>query len=250
MKLESSRASWALMLLSVAAAVATTTVGCAQHMSKQAAKSIRKEVEETDPNRAPMRLAGERAVAGAVASLDAPEQRARLKRVVSEVVSEAVAAALRTAGRTGPPLEGEPATISGPPGVSPFALLARQAAGAAGDAAAARVVAAFGENGDGPLAMSLSSTGRQLTAAAVGGATDRLAALLPGCPAGQEQACLERQVEEVARAAAGGFSAGVRQTIGWPLLLVAFAGGGLAGALGVWLWLLWSRVGGLRTRTT
>jgi len=51
---------------------------------------------------------------------------------------------------------------------------------------------------------------------------------------------------------AASFSAGVRETLGWQLILVAFGLGAVGGVLGTWLWsVLQDRQGrrrGLRTR--
>lgn len=227
-------------------------MGCAQRMGSNATagavQSFKEEMEKVDPAHAPSKIAAERAVTGALETLDSPEQRAHIQRVVSEAVTAALLAAAGnvSAGAGG---KGTSAGAARPHRDSPMEQLVHQAARAAVDAATERAVAALGPEGGGPLGVSLSQTGRQLAAEALGGATDRLAALLPGCPAGQEQACLQQQVNQLARAAAGGFSTGLRQTIGWPLLLVAFLGGAIIAALVTWLWLVWSRVGrGLRTR--
>lgn len=243
--------------LAVAAALSLSPA-CAQRLGEKAAlgmsNGLKKAAAEQDPSHRPVQVAAERAVIGAVEALDSPEQRAHLRRVVSEAVSTAVESALRSATeRSRTAAAGAGATAGGGANAasSPIALLAAQAAGSAADSAVRRVVAELGTAGDGPLALSLSRTGEQIAASAVGGATERLGALLPGCPPGQEQACLEQRLHELARSTGAGLSAGVRKNLGWPFLIAAFAVGALAGVVGAWVVSLRS-LGrrALRARTT
>jgi len=227
-----------------------TEMGCAHRIGNNATEAalqtLKEDMKKVDPAHAPARVAAERAVVGALETLDSPEQRAHIQRVVSEAVTAALLAA---AGNVSAGAAGKGSGAARPHRDSPMEQLVHQAARAAVDSATERALAALGPDGTGPLGLSLSRTGRRLADEALGGATDRLAVLLPGCPPGQEAACLQEQVNQLARAAASGLSTGLRQTIGWPLLLVAFLGGAVIAALVTWLWLVWSRVGrGLRTR--
>src|SRR5579862_6052221 len=104
---------------------------CAHEMGKRSIGGATKEVEQQqaatvdDPTRQISRVAAERAIEGAVAALDAPEQRARIQQVVNAAVTEAVASAFRTATEVP---RGENAGLAGERGVSPVALLMAQAA--------------------------------------------------------------------------------------------------------------------------
>ena len=118
-----------------AVAVAVLALGCAERIGKNAAAGAvtalqeQRAAAESDPSKQPVRMAGERAVEGAVAALDAPEQREALRRLVAEAVSTATTTAVDTATR--------------------------------------KMVEAFGPDGRGPLAVSLSRTGEQVSAALV-----------------------------------------------------------------------------------
>lgn len=193
-------------------------------------------------------IVAERAVEGSVAALDAPAQRARIQQVVDVAVTEAVTRALRVA--TGDS-SGEGAGVAGERGVSPVALLVGQVAQRAVDDAVGSLVADLGRHGEGPLATSLAGTGKNVSAAVVGSALDQLHDLFPGCRGPDAVACVNRQIASMSQSAAIGFSAGLRQTIGWALLIFAGLIGLLMGLLTHWLW---SQRGHqarlLRTRTT
>ena len=189
--------------------VAAVAAGCAERIGKQAAAGAVAELQKEhassadDPGQQPARIAGERAVEGAVTALDAPEQRARIERIVPRRVSVAAATAVEKATR--------------------------------------QLVAELGPDGEGPLAVSLSRTGERVSAAAVGGRGRRAAsspALLPECNGPDRLGCIEQRLQQTARSTAASFTAGVKDTIGWQLLLVAFALGAGGGVLGAWLWSL------------
>lgn len=180
---------------------------CAARIGQKAAegavKTMREEAE--NPSGTPAsQLAAERAVQGALGALDDPEQQARIQRMVSQ----AVAAVTRTMVED----------------------------------ASAELVAQLGEDGSGPLAASLSQAGQRVSASVAGGVVDgvgnELSALLPECSGPNRAACLQQRLQETTRTTAASFSKGVRDTIGWQFLLVAFALGAAGGALGSWLWSL------------
>ena len=191
-------------------------------------------------------MVAERAMEGSVAALDAPAQRERIQRIVDAAVDQAVASAFRS---TTEALEGGGA--SGQGGVSPVASVMGQAARTAVDDAVRALVANLGAQGEGPLATSLAATSKNVSAAVVGTAREQLDELFPGCRGPDAVACVNRQIAGMSRSAAIGFSAGLRQTIGWALLIFAGLIGLLMGLLSHWLWSQrghHARV--LRTRTT
>jgi hypothetical protein len=239
---------------SFAATIFLLASGCAHQMGKGAVSGAAQEVAQgqaanaDDPNRQISRVIAQRAIEGAVAALDAPEQRARIQQVVNAAVTEAVASALRTATEVP---HGKNAGLAGEQGVSPVALLMSQAARSALADAVHGLVVNLGGNGEGPLAASIAGTGKNVSAAVVGSALDRLTELFPGCRGPDAVACVNRQIGVMSQSAAVGFSTGVRQSIGWPLLIVAGLIGLLLGLVGHWLWS--ERGHGrqvLRTRTT
>lgn len=239
----------------LAGAVALLASACAHQMGQGAASGAAQKVREgqavsaDDPNKQIARVAAQRAVEGAVAALDAPEQRARIQQVVNAAVTEAVASALRTATEVP---TGKNAGLAGERGVSPVALLMGQAARSAVEDAVHELVVNLGGGGEGPLAASIASTGKNVSAAVVGSALDQLTQLFPGCRGPDTVACINRQIAVMSQSAAAGFSTGLRQSIGWPLLIVAGLIGLLIGLLSHWLWSQRGHHGRqvLRTRTT
>jgi hypothetical protein len=199
-----------------------------------------------DPTKQITRVAAERAVAGAVASLDAPEQRERLRQVVNELVTEAIASAFRTATAVPPGARG----ARGGEGVSPVAELLAQAARAGIETALHQVIVDLGGNGEGPLANSIASTGKRVSAGVVESALDRLTALFPGCTGPNAVDCIDRQLQATSHAAGAGFAKGVHDAIGWQLLVGIGLAGLATGILGHWLWSLRTQTRVLRTRTT
>jgi hypothetical protein len=180
---------------------------CAARIGQQAAEGAMKTMREETANPSgtpPAQLAAERAVKGAITALDDPEQKA----LIQKMVAEAVAAVTRTMVED----------------------------------ASAELVDQLGEDGSGPLAVSLSQTGQRVSASVAGGVVSgvgsELAALLPECNGPNRAACLQQRLQEATRTTAASFSKGVRDTIGWQFLLLAFVLGAAGGALGSWLWSL------------
>ena len=169
--------------------------------------------------------------------------------MVNELVAEAISTALRTATEVP---RGETNKNAAELGVSPVALLMAQAARTAASDALHEVIVGLGGKGQGPLGTSLAGTGRQLSASVVGGAVDKLSASFPGCAGPDMFACIDRRIAEASHTAAVGFSTGLRETIGWPFLIIAAVIGLAIGLLGHWLWSLRSNGRGraLRPRTT
>jgi hypothetical protein len=190
--------------IALIAALAGVGSGCAGLMGKRAAEGAVKAIEEQDADKDPRhqiaRVAAERAVEGAVSALEEPAQRAVIQRLVNEAVSAAATLAVEKATR--------------------------------------QMVAELGPDGDGPLAVSLSRTGERVSAAAVGGVGSEIAQLAPECVGLDPLGCLERRLQRTARSTAASFTAGVKDTAGWQLLLVAFVLGACGGLLAAWLWSL------------
>jgi len=234
------------------AAFALLVSACAHQMGKNAASGATQVVAEgqaenaNDPSRQVSRVFAERAMEGAIGALDAPEQRAKIQQIVDAAVAQAVVTAFRAAG------EATHDQLAGVPGrpASPVALLMGQVARTAVDDAVRGVVADLGRHGEGPLAASLAGTGKNVSAAVVGGALDQLNELFPGCRGPDAVACVNRQIASMSQSAALGFSAGLRQTIGWALLIFAGLIGLLMGLLSHWLWSHRGHAQVLRTRTT
>jgi hypothetical protein len=229
----------------VAVAVATAALGCAHRMGERAStgmlsglRSAADEAVDTPPDRQISRQMAGRAVAGALETLDTPEQRARMQALIAAAVDSATRAAIAGVtqaldGATEAAIEGMTSAVG-------------NATRAAVDAAAGQLVAQLGPSGEGPLGHSLARTGSVVSAAvvdsviggAVSGTGARLAALGPVCDGADPLTCVERRLGGLAQATGAGFAAGVAKTIRWPLLMLDFLAGAIAGVLGSWLWSL------------
>jgi hypothetical protein len=177
--------------------------GCARHIGKQAAAGAVAEMQRqstANPGNPQVQKAAAKAVEGALTELDSPEEVARIEHLVSQAASAAADVAVAKATE--------------------------------------KLLAQLGEEGDGPLAVSFARTGERVSAAAVGSVGSELLALAPECAGPDPLACIEKRLQQTARATAASFSAGVRETLGWQLLLVAFGLGAGGGVLGAWLWSL------------
>ena len=204
-----------------AAALAVLALpACAHHAGKGAVQGVAESIAESQKQNAESpetqisRVAAERAVTGAIAALNAPEQQEKLRQVVNGLVTEAIASAFRTA------------------------------------TAVQEVVDSLGGRGKGPLAQSIASTGREVSAGVVGSALDKLTALFPGCSGPDAVACINRQLQATTQSAGAGFSKGLRDSLGWQLLVAAGLLGLVAGIIGHWLWALRAQTRLLRPRTT
>jgi hypothetical protein len=189
--------------IALIAALAGVASGCAGLMGKRAAEGAVKAIEaqaSAGPEQQIARVAATRAVEGAVSALEEPAQREIIQRLVNEAVSAAATLAVQQATQ--------------------------------------QMVAELGPDGDGPLALSLSRTGERVSASAVGSVGSEIARLAPECVGPDPLGCLERRLQQTARSTAASFTAGVRDTVGWQLLLVAFVLGAGGGLLGAWLWSL------------
>jgi DNA-binding protein YbaB len=190
--------------------VAAALSACAERIGKNAAAGAMAELQKerassaTDTNKQVVRIAGERAVEGVVEALDAPEQREAIKRLIADAVSAAAASAVEETTR--------------------------------------RMIAELGPGGEGPLADTLVRTGERVSAAAavaaMGGMGSELAGLLPECSGPDRMECIDRRLQQTARSTAASFTSGVKDSLGWQLLLLMFMLGAGGGVLGAWLWSL------------
>jgi hypothetical protein len=209
--------------------------GCAAHTAgKNAAAGFKEAVKEsqatTPPEQQIARVASTRAVEGAIDALDQPAERARFQKIVDAAVANAVASALRVALAPGAVAGLEPAEGGeGPGGRGAAALLAGQIGRAATEDALGRVAMQLG--GEGALRQNIVATGASATDAAVSAA---LGELFPECRGDDAAACRRERVQALTRATAASFSAGVRDSLAWPLLFLAIAVGLTLGALAHW----------------
>jgi hypothetical protein len=184
-------------------ALAVLGSACAQHIGKQAAAGAVSEMQRqsaANPDNPQVQKVAAKAVEGAVTELDSPAEVARIDHLVSQAASTAANAAVAKATE--------------------------------------KLMAQLGEQGEGPLAVSFARTGQRVSAAAVGSVGSELLALAPECAGPDPLACIEKRLQQTARTTAASFSAGVRETLGWQFLLVAFGLGAGGGVLGTWLWSL------------
>lgn len=195
--------SAAARALPFALAAALGASACAERFGKRAvagaAEGMRQQ-RANNPDERPVRQVSQQAMEGALESLDTPEQRERIQSLVALAVSEAARVAVRDATR--------------------------------------ELILELGPDGRGQLAMSVAGTGEQATRAALVGARQGLAEALPACAGRDPFECLQAHLHDLARSSAVGFTSGLRETLGWPLLLLAFAVGVVGGVLGSWLWSL------------
>jgi hypothetical protein len=225
---------------------------CAHHQGKEITQGAIDQLRQESENgkTPPSRLMARNAMAGAIDTLDDPAQQERIRQLVSQMVASATRSVVADATT-------ELMAQLGPDGKGPLAVALSEtgervtAAVAAGVASATRaivadasaeLVAQLGPNGDGPLAASLSETGQRVSVAVAGGVVDsvdnQLAALTPECKGPNRRACLQQRLQETTHATAVSFTKGVRDTLGWQFLFLAFALGAVGGALGSWLWSL------------
>jgi hypothetical protein len=242
------RETRAASLAAWVALVGLAASGCAHRAARDAAAGMAAQIQTMQAN-APeeeqlVRVASTRAVQGAMAALDDPAQRQKIQELVNAAVTQAVASALHaalapgavaaTAGGAGGPTGGGPGGgifVAGE-GRGPAAVLAGQIGQAATQDALGQVAAELG--GQGALHRGIVATSAVATDAAVGAA---LGELFPEChgddPATAAE-CRRGRVQSLTRATAASISAGVRDSLAWPLLFLAAAAGLTIGALAHW----------------
>ena len=194
--------------LVLVAFVAAVLPACAERMAKNATAGAVNELQrqraeaEQDPTKQVARMAGVRAVEGVMGALDTPAQRAEIQRMIAEAASIAAATAV--------------------------------------DEATRHMIAQLGPDGEGPLAVTFARTGERVSgataAAAVDGVGRELGGLLPECNGPDRLECIERRLQQTARLTAASFTSGVKDSIGWQLLLLMYMLGVAGGVLGAWLW--------------
>lgn len=211
--------------LFMVALVAAVEPACAERMGKNASAGAMGELDreraeaDRDRSKQVMRVAGARAVEGAVSALDAPAQREAIQSLIKDAVAVATATAIE---ETTKHIQDTVAV----------------ATATAVEEATRNLIAELGPEGRGPLGASLARTSEQVSAAAVGGIGAELAGLLPECNGPDRMECIDRRLQQTARTTAASFTSGVKESLGWQLLLVMFMLGAAGGVLGAWLWSL------------
>jgi hypothetical protein len=223
---ESGRA----LLVVAALVVAVFGSACAQRFGKQSAKGMVAGLEgQTDPNKQLMRVGATRAVEGTLSALEEPANREQLRSLVSEVMSEAVQTAV----------EGAVAAFDAPEQREQIRSLVSdvmsEAVQTAIEDATHQLVAELGTDGDGRLTASLTNASSRIAAGVVSGARGEMMAMFPDCSGPDQRGCIERQLQEMARSTAAGFTKGVRESLGLPALFLAFVLGVAGGVFGTWL---------------
>ncbi|HLK91947.1 MAG TPA: hypothetical protein VKZ18_18790 [Polyangia bacterium] len=228
--------------LSLAVALLSFAPGCAHRAGQQAAQGALAELQQQQANRTgppPSKIIAQNTIDGVMTALDTPEQQARIERLVSLAVAAATKTAVedlstQLASATRTMVDGMSAQV---------AAATRTMIAGASD----QLMQELGPTGSGPLAVSLSNASQRMSASAAGGlvggvvdgAEAELAGLAPECRGPNRAACLQQRLQqallETTQTAAAAFSKGVRDSIGWQLLLVAFALGVAGGVLGSWL---------------
>jgi hypothetical protein len=187
------------------------SAGCAQHAGSQATsgalQSLSAGIREAEEDEQLSTIVAGRAVQGAVSKLSEPEQLAALRLVVGATTDAALARAFAAF------LE------AGPGGVSPLERMGAAMAGGFRDTMVSGLSRDLGEAG--PLAASLGGTAYRTAARATDGAVERL---FPGCRA-DDPSCLDHRVAALSREAAAGFGRGLRESLGLPVLVLAFLAG-------------------------
>ncbi|HVT09432.1 MAG TPA: hypothetical protein VHO67_18355 [Polyangia bacterium] len=185
-------------------------IGCAKRIGEQAAAGAIQTLQaERNAGQAPLRTAGANATTGVIDALDSPEQQARLRAMITE--------------------------------------MSRAAAAAAVGGATSRLMQQMGSDGGGRLTDGVTNAAALASTAAVAAAGAELPEALTGCRGPDARACLERELNALARSTATGFTAGIRDTIGWPIVVFAFLLGMAAGVFTAWAWSLRGRRRWLRT---
>jgi hypothetical protein len=231
----------------LAATAGLHAAGCAEAIGKRTASGAVEELRRQsaeNPSQQPSRIVATNAVDGTLRALDTPEHRALIERMIEHAVSVATTNAV----------DGTLQALDTP---EHRALIERTIAHAVSVAATTAVenttrqlIADLGPDGRGPLAVSLTRTGEQMTSAMTSVATTavsssvsdtvsrELAALVPECAGPERLDCLQRRLQQTARVTASSFTTGVKDSIGWQVLMVVFALGAGGGVLGAWLWSL------------
>ena len=203
--------------------------GCAAHMAKNMSAGIVQQQANAPESQQISRIMSGRVVEGATETLDTPEQREKIQRIVNAAVAEAVASALRVA--LAPGAVGGLGGGTGDEERGAVAMLAGQIGRAATEDALGRVAVQLGSTG--ALSQGIVATGAKTTNAVVGAA---LGELFPECRGDDPAAaaCRRERMQTLTRATAASVSAGVRDSFAWPLLLLAIAIGLTLGALAHW----------------
>lgn len=215
-------------LVTLAALALGAGGACAQQMGKNASKGFVQGLQDhrtEDKEQQVVRVATERAVAGAFDALDDPEQKEVLRALVSTVAAQAAASAV--AAMNDPQQRQQLAAI--------MSTVVEESVTSAFESS---LSASGGANG--PAARLAGDIARAATRDAMAEVSASLGAnleqLFPGCKGTDIAACRRQHLRSLTREAGAGFTAGVLDSIKWFGLLAAGFVGLLVGLLLHWLW--------------
>jgi hypothetical protein len=241
--------------LCLVAALVSVASACAHRAGREATQGALAELQEQQAQAnarggpPPSAIIAHNTIDGVMTALDTPEQQARIQRLVSL----AVAAATKTVVAD---MSDQLAAASR----TMVDSVSEQLAGATRnvvDEMTDQLIAELGPDGSGRLAVSLSQAGQRVATSVAGGMVGGVAngvnlqldTLFPDCTGSNRAACLNDKLQQTARTTAASFSKGVHDTIGWQLLVAAFALGAAGGVIGSWLVSLRHERRSFRTRT-
>jgi hypothetical protein len=201
---------------------------CAGHIAKKAGEGAVQGLKTSNPDEQPMRVAGRRVVAGALESMDEPEQERRMKEVLDRAVYAAVEDTLLV--------------LNDPAQQQRIRDLVTTVVDET-TATAFRNLGGPEGGGDGPAAMLAAQIAQAATRQAMremlGGVGTGLEQVFPGCAAaGDGEECRRQRIRALTREAGAGFSSGVLDTLRVPLLIATGLLGLIVGLVAHWLWSL------------
>jgi hypothetical protein len=158
----------------------------------------------------------------AVQGVTSPEQQKRVDQMVDRASAKATKSAFDAATKR-------------KEGGSPLERAAKQVAAALERKLVDNLREDLGEHGEGPLGRSLSATVGRMSSEATANAVERL---LPDCADSSDKRCLDHRVAQLSHSAAVGFVRGMKDTLGWVALVLAFVLGLLLALIGFLLWSL------------
>jgi hypothetical protein len=195
----------------VAVVTAALVAACAHHQGGQATQGAL-EAFRTEPpegSHRPAERIGRETTEGMLNQLTSPEGLASVSKVVDAAVTRSLEAALGGYGGPGERRAGRAPSL--------VDRMARDSAAGFSAGFTEELRLAFGPDGRGPLAESLSATAGEAARSAVRGVGGELGDLFPGCRGEDRQACAEAAVRSLGRAAAAGFVDGIVGSAAWPM---------------------------------
>jgi hypothetical protein len=219
---------WAARVTVLAALLTGVGASCAglagQGASQGAVQGLRGQASN-DPSQQVSRVLTGRAVVGALETLNEPQQQERLRAIVADSAEQTVAGALAALDEPAQRQRLRALTASVVEEVMTSALAGATAAGR-GERGPAVSLA-------GEMARAAAGDAMHEVRAGLGASIDEV---FPGCAGPDAEACRRRQLRGLTRDMGAGLSAGLVESLKWPLLIVAGGLGVLVGLLAHWLW--------------